>query len=133
MKPAPKAASSPQEAPKSLNDKASEASKPAEEVSVSHEDRELVSRAQAGDLAAFRTLYDRYNRRAFAVAIGVVRNPDDALDVVQEAFIKVHKHIASFQGNSSFYTWFYRIVMNLAIDHVRRARKVTELDETVRI
>jgi RNA polymerase sigma-70 factor (ECF subfamily) len=132
MKPAPKVATGPEAAPKSLNDKASMASEAGEEVPANHEERELVSRAQAGDLVAFRALYDRYNRRAFAVALGVVRNQADALDVVQEAFIKVHKHLVGFQGTSSFYTWLYRIVMNVAIDHIRRNKKVTELDETVR-
>jgi RNA polymerase sigma-70 factor (ECF subfamily) len=131
MKPAPKVSVSPEPAPKSLNDKASEASGPREETPANIEERELVRRAQGGDLVAFRALYDRYNRRAFAVALGVVRNQSDALDVVQEAFIKVHKHIAGFHGNSSFYTWLYRIVMNVAIDHIRRNRKVTELDEGV--
>jgi RNA polymerase sigma-70 factor (ECF subfamily) len=132
MKPAPKVATGPDAPPKSLNDKASEASEPREETPASREDRELVKRAQAGDLVAFRALYDRYNRRAFAVAMGVVRNQADALDVVQEAFIKVHKHLVGFQGTSSFYTWLYRIVMNVSIDHIRRNRKVTEFDETVR-
>jgi RNA polymerase sigma-70 factor (ECF subfamily) len=83
-------------------------------------DRQLVDRAQRGDQAAFRKLFDRYQRRAFAVALGVVKNPQDAHDVVQEAFIKVHRHLGSFQGTSSFYTWLYRILMNLAIDHVRK-------------
>ena len=90
-------------------------------------DRELVRAVQGGDTVAFRELYDRYHRRAYAVAFGVVRNPQDAMDVVQEAFVKVHKHIQGFQGTSSFYTWLYRIVMNLSIDHVRR-RKGTNLD-----
>ncbi|MEM6961486.1 MAG: sigma-70 family RNA polymerase sigma factor, partial [Myxococcota bacterium] len=49
-----------------------------------------------------------------------------ALDVVQEAFIKVYRHIDNFQGNSSFYTWLYRIVTNLAIDHVRKRRRGSE-------
>jgi len=136
MKPAPKVASASEKAPtgpsKSLNDKASESSQADEEVSPAHDDKELVSRVQAGDPVAFRTLFDRYNRRAYAVAFGVVKNQDDALDVMQEAFIKVHKHIGGFQGTSSFYTWLYRIVMNLAIDHLRRKRKVTEFDETIR-
>jgi len=95
-------------------------------------DVELVARARAGDRAAFRTLFDRYNRRAYGVAFGVVKNQQDAADVVQEAFIKVHRHLDGFQGNSSFYTWLYRIVMNLSIDHLRRKKKVTEFDETVR-
>ncbi len=91
-------------------------------------DRELVAAAQKGDRAAFRMLYDAYHRRAFAVALGVVKNPQDALDVVQEAFVKVHKHIDGFQGSASFYTWLYRIVMNLSIDHVRRAKKSKQVD-----
>jgi RNA polymerase sigma-70 factor (ECF subfamily) len=90
-----------------------------------------VERARAGDRAAFQTLFERYHRRAFAIAIGVVKRPEDALDVVQDAFIKVHKHIGNFQGTSSFYTWLYRIVMNLAIDHIRKARKVTEWGDDV--
>jgi RNA polymerase sigma-70 factor (ECF subfamily) len=145
--------------PKSLNEQASEASEPSDrgiapvlrdgatptdgiapalrdgatmEVPFRYADMELVERVRNGDPAAFRTLFDNYHRRAFAVALGVVKNPDDARDVMQEAFIKVHKHIGSFQGTSSFYTWLYRIVMNLAIDHVRRARKVVEFDDTVR-
>ena len=90
-------------------------------------DRQLVERAQRGDGPAFRQLFDRYQRRAYAVALGVVKNKQDALDVVQEAFIKVHRHLGSFQGTSSFYTWLYRILMNLAIDHVRK-HKNREVD-----
>jgi RNA polymerase sigma-70 factor (ECF subfamily) len=90
--------------------------------------RGIVARAQAGDDAAFRELFDRYHRRAFSVAVGVVKNRQDALDIVQDAFIKVHRHIKNFQGSSSFYTWLYRIVMNLAIDHIRRNKKARSLD-----
>lgn len=98
-----------------------------QEATVSDDD--LVRRIQAGDQDAFRELFDRYHRRCYAVALGVVKNPHDALDVVQEAFIKVHRHIANFQGSSSVYTWLYRIVMNLSIDHVRKAKKTMEFDE----
>ena len=96
-------------------------------------DHDLVQRLQQGDSRAFRTLFDRYHRRAFAVAVGVVKNKDDAQDVVQEAFVKVHKNIGKFQGTSSFYTWLYRIVMNVSIDHVRRTsrRKNLDFDERV--
>ena len=79
---------------------------------------------QRGDRDAFRTLFERYHRRAYALAFGVVRHQDDALDVVQDAFIKAHKYLDKFEGNSSFYTWLYRIVMNLAIDHLRKHRRV---------
>jgi RNA polymerase sigma-70 factor (ECF subfamily) len=91
-----------------------------------------VLQARKGDRDAFRTLFERYHRRAYALAFGVLRHQDDALDVVQDAFIKAHKYLDKFEGNSSFYTWLYRIVMNLAIDHLRKHRRVkpVELDET---
>jgi RNA polymerase sigma-70 factor (ECF subfamily) len=101
---------------------------PHEQVETGEADRELVERARAGDEEAFRSLFERYYRRAYSLACGVVRNPDDALDVVQEAFIKAHRHIGKFEGTSSFYTWLYRIVMNLAIDHIRRTRRVKNVD-----
>jgi len=92
------------------------------------DDRELVDAARAGDRAAFRTLFERYQRRAYALAFGVVRNQDDALDVVQDAFIKAHRYLDKFEGTSSFYTWLYRIVMNLAIDHLRKNRRSRAVD-----
>lgn len=116
-----------------MNQPLSSASKSeeAQEGSSSKGDHDLVQRVQAGDTAAFRALFDKYHRRAFAVAMGVVKNQDDALDAVQEAFVKVHKNIHKFQGSSSFYTWLYRIVMNVSIDHVRRTsrRKTLDFDE----
>lgn len=92
------------------------------------DDRELVAQAQAGDNDAFRALFERYHRRAFGLALGMVKNPDDALDIVQDAFIKAHRHLAKFAGSSSFYTWFYRIVMNLSIDHIRKMRRKSRVD-----
>ncbi len=62
------------------------------------------------------------------MAMGVVKNEEDALDAVQEAFVKVHKNIHKFEGSSSFYTWLYRIVMNVSIDHVRRRSRRKNLD-----
>ena len=111
------------------------ASKAAEtpEGTPAESDHDLVRRVQDGDARAFRKLFERYHRRAFAVAVGVVKNEEDALDVVQEAFVKVHRNIDKFQGSSSFYTWLYRIVMNASIDQVRRKskRRDLEFDETV--
>ncbi len=93
-------------------------------------DLELVRRAQQGDEAAFRKLVERHQRRAFAIALSLVRHEQDARDIVQDAFLRVHKSLPSFQGSSSFFTWLYRIVTNLAIDLVRRpGRMVDELEE----
>jgi len=96
--------------------------------SPAEDDLALVRKAQDGDSQAFRSLFERYHRRVYAVALGVVKNPTDAMDVVQEAFIKVHRHLPHFQGNSSFYTWLYRITMNLSIDHIRRPKNAKKLD-----
>jgi RNA polymerase sigma-70 factor (ECF subfamily) len=113
-----------------VNQPLSNASKSEEgsQASSKKGDHDLVQRVQAGDSAAFRALYDKYHRRAFAVAMGVVKNEDDALDAVQNAFVKVHKNIHKFQGSSSFYTWLYRIVMNVSIDHIRRTSRCKTLD-----
>jgi RNA polymerase sigma-70 factor (ECF subfamily) len=86
------------------------------------DDEDLVRRSRGGDHDAFRQLYERYHRRAYSVAMGIVRNPEDAKEVVQEAFVKVHGYLGAFRGSSSFYTWLYRIVHNLAIDRTRRSR-----------
>jgi RNA polymerase sigma-70 factor (ECF subfamily) len=70
---------------------------------------------------------ERHQRRAFAIAIGLVRDEQDAREIVQEAFLRVHRGLDSFEGGSSFFTWLYRIVTNLAIDLIRRpARRETE-------
>lgn len=92
------------------------------------DDHDLVDAARKGDRDAFRTLFERYHRRAYALALGVVRQPDDALDVVQDAFIKAHRYLDRFEGNSGFYTWLYRIVMNLAIDHLRKHRRARPVE-----
>jgi RNA polymerase sigma-70 factor, ECF subfamily len=116
--------------PASLNGQPSQPSEGVKEREP-HEDDALVEEARNGSKAAFHALFQKYHRRAFAVALGVLKRPEDAMDVVQDAFIKVHKNIGAFQGTSSFYTWLYRIVMNLAIDHVRRTRRVVEWGDDV--
>ncbi|HEX5657810.1 MAG TPA: sigma-70 family RNA polymerase sigma factor [Polyangiales bacterium] len=97
------------------------------------DDLALVRRAQAGDRAAFRKLFDLYHRRVYQMAVAMLRHPQDAHDVVQEAFVRVHRHLPDFQGNSSFYTWLYRISMNLVYDQLRRrkAQRAVDFDETI--
>ena len=114
-----------------MNNSAQPASTRSHGREASVDDRDLVEAARRGDRDAFKTLFERYHRRAYALAFGVLRHQDDALDVVQDAFIKAHKYLDKFEGTSSFYTWLYRIVMNLCIDHLRKHRRVkpVELDE----
>jgi RNA polymerase sigma-70 factor (ECF subfamily) len=91
------------------------------------EDRALIARAKTGDAAAFRALVERHQRRAFAIAVGLVRDENDAREVVQEAFLRVYRGLDGFEGSSSFFTWLYRIVSNLSIDLIRKpGRRETE-------
>lgn len=96
-------------------------------------DRELVQRTQDGDQDAYRVLVERYQGRIFAVAYGLMHNREDAREVTQEAFIKAFRNLSGFRRDSSFYTWLYRITVNLGIDFRRRAyrhRETGNLDET---
>jgi RNA polymerase sigma-70 factor (ECF subfamily) len=91
------------------------------------EDRVLISQARTGNSEAFRSLVERHQRRAFAIAIGLVRDENDAREIVQEAFLRVYRGLESFEGTSSFFTWLYRIVTNLSIDLMRKpSRRETE-------
>jgi len=83
-------------------------------------DAAVVERAQAGDRDAFRVLVERYQGRVFRLALRVMRDEEQARDVSQEAFLKVYRSIDRFEGRSSFYTWLYRLVMNLCLDMKRR-------------
>ena len=99
--------------------------------SLSSADRDLemalVRRARTGDKAAYRTLVERYQVRAHAIAYGVIGNFDDAQDIVQDAFIKAYRNLSAFRGQSSFYTWLYRIVFNLAVDLSRKRYRKAEM------
>ena len=86
------------------------------------DDLTLVTRARAGDSAAFRALVVRYQRKVYAVALGIVKDRDLAWDVAQEALVRVHQHLADFKGESAFSTWVFRIATHLSIDSVRRER-----------
>lgn len=85
-------------------------------------DAEAVEGARQGDHAAFRVLVERYQGRAYRLALRVLRDEESARDAVQEAFLKAYRSLDRFQGRSSFYTWFYRLVLNLCLDMRRRDR-----------
>ena len=87
-------------------------------------DWDLVQQARRGDREAFRTLVERYQHKVTALATGMLRNRDDALDVVQDTFTKAYQSLDRFKGESSFYTWLYRITLNQCIDHQRRTARM---------
>lgn len=94
-------------------------------------DDALIRATLEGDEEAFRELMERYKGRAFGVAVGIVGNGDDALDVVQDSFIKAYYKLKEFRFGSNFYTWFYRLLVNQAIDRWRKASReaAVPLDE----
>jgi len=89
-------------------------------VSAERTDWDLVQKAGKGDKEAFRELVERYQRRVLAVVVGMLHDREAALEVTQETFIKAYRSIDGFKGDASFYTWIYRIAVNLAIDYQRR-------------
>ena len=95
---------------------------------VELDDRQLVDEARKGSQAAFRALVERHQRKVYGMAFAMLRDSDAARDVVQDAFIKVHRHLADFEGTSGFYTWLYRIALNLCIDRTRRQKRFAHVD-----
>ena len=95
--------------------------------------RGLVTRAKKGDRAAYQELVTRYQKRVFGILFGMLHSREDAMELSQDVFIKVYQRIGEFEEKSSFYTWVYRIAVNLAIDFRRREwKKVhTEYDDSV--
>jgi RNA polymerase sigma-70 factor (ECF subfamily) len=86
-------------------------------------DWQLVQQCQAGDMSAFQELVARYQQKVFMVILGLLRNREDALEASQETFLRAYRKINSFNGESSFYTWLYRIAVNMAIDAQRRLKR----------
>jgi RNA polymerase sigma-70 factor (ECF subfamily) len=98
---------------------------------VDRDEKEIIRRCQQGDETAFRLLFDRYQRRGYAVSYNILNDGELARDVVQEAFIRVFKNIHKFDASKNFYTWLYQIVVNLSIDFLRKrsSTKAAPLDE----
>jgi RNA polymerase sigma-70 factor, ECF subfamily len=96
------------------------------------DDRALVAEAQGGCRASFEELVRRYDRDVLRLALNLMKRPEDARDVYQEAFLKVYRNLHRFRFECSFYTWLYRIVTNVCLDHLRRrqARPEDQAPET---
>ena len=96
------------------------------------DDRTLVKAAQTGDAQAFRALVERYQRRVVQLALAMTKDADEAMDIAQETFVRVHRYLPSFKGDSSFFTWTYRIATNLCLDSARRRGRSerVEMDES---
>ena len=94
-------------------------------------DSELIRAAQRGDRAAFESLVRQYDQAVLRLALHLTGSEPDARDIYQEAFLKAYRPIANFRFECSFYTWIYRIVTNLCLDHLRKRQTRKEDSATV--
>ena len=93
---------------------------------------QLVTAARGGDISAFESLVNRYERKIFRLGMNITGNREDAEDVMQEAFLKAYQHLPEFEGNSRFYTWLVRIAVNQALMKLRKRRpNQVSLDEEI--
>lgn len=97
------------------------------------DDKAMIRAVKAGDATAYRGLVEKYQTRVYHVVYGVVRNREDAKDLTQDVFVKAYRKLDGFREDSRFYTWLYRIAMNLAIDFTRRRARspVSGLEDEV--
>ena len=99
------------------------------------DERILIRDAQNGDKESFRILVEKYQTRLIHCALKVIKNQEEARDIVQDAFVKAYLALPKFKGESSFYTWMYRIVFHLSIDvkrkYTRRGGETLEFDEKI--
>jgi RNA polymerase sigma-70 factor (ECF subfamily) len=96
-------------------------------------DEELVALARSGDHQAFEELVERHKQKAYRIAFDFARDREEAKDLSQEAFLRAYTHLGNFDGRSCFYTWFYRILVNVCLDYKRRAKRkfAEEFNEAV--
>jgi RNA polymerase sigma-70 factor (ECF subfamily) len=87
-------------------------------------DEQIVALCQQGETKHFEILVRRYMEKAFHIALNFTRNTDEAKDLSQDAFLRAFTRINQFDGRSSFYTWFYRLVVNICLDSARRKNRV---------
>jgi RNA polymerase sigma-70 factor (ECF subfamily) len=94
-----------------------------ESAPVKPGDEELVALAQKGDQRAFEELVERHKQKAYRIAFDFTRDREEAKDLSQDAFLKAYMNINKFDGRSGFYTWFYRILVNVCLDYRRRKQR----------
>jgi RNA polymerase sigma-70 factor (ECF subfamily) len=94
---------------------------------VSDDDHRLIAASRKGDSAAFGALVRRYQDRLYRTAVRLVDNPEDARDVVQDAFLHAYQALDNFKGDARFFTWLYRIAVNTAISFKRKRKTVLNI------
>ncbi len=91
------------------------------------DDEKLVLKAKEGDMSAFEILVKRYMKRAYFIVLGFTGDPEASLDLSQDAFVSVFRSIKRFNPQYRFYPWFYKILKNLSLNHIRKRKKETDV------
>lgn len=102
---------------------------------MSENERFLLEKAKSGDIEAFESLIQGYQKKVFNIALRMMGNYDDASELAQEVFIRVFKSIKNFKEESTFSTWIYRITTNICLDELRRRKnkKIISIDEDIKL
>jgi RNA polymerase sigma-70 factor (ECF subfamily) len=90
-------------------------------------ERQMLERVRRGDREAYQGIVQRYMQTAYYIALGFVRNPQDALDVSQDAFVRAFRKIKQYDPEKRFFPWFYRLLKNLCLDHIKKRRRLAEV------
>src|SRR5258707_4077365 len=98
-------------------------------ATVERSEGEAIARARHGDAGAFEYLYKAHCRHVYSVCLRMIRNPADAEDLTQQAFLQVFRKIDTFRGESSFSTWLHRVTVNIVLMHLRRKKPAEPLAE----
>lgn len=88
---------------------------------------EAIKLVQKGDKEAYQVIVERYMKRAYYIVLGFVRNSQDALDLSQESFIKAFRKIKHFDPERPFFPWFYKLLKNICLDHIKRKNRAQEI------
>jgi RNA polymerase sigma-70 factor (ECF subfamily) len=88
---------------------------------------EAIASVISGDKHAYKYVVEKYKQRAYYIALGFVRDPDTAMDISQMAFIKAYKNLKRFDLERPFFPWFYRILRNLSLDHIKHVKRINEI------
>ena len=88
---------------------------------------EAIKLVQKGDKEAYQVIVERYMKRAYYIVLGFVRNSQDALDLSQESFIKAFRKIKRFDPERPFFPWFYKLLKNICLDHIKRKSRAQEI------
>ncbi len=94
-------------------------------------DNELVAQARAGDMAAFEALVEKHRDQVYGLALRMTRSEADAAEVTQETFLSAYQHLDAFRGDAAFGSWVHRIAANQALQRIRHARVVNEVETSL--